>query len=137
MQGEHMSVGEFWSWFAANAASIASNPENQELIHFLDGQVFSTWPQLAWEIGPDPSNGWYFALSPNLSRKLADLAKEAIQVAPKISGWKFHAARQRKNWDGNFILETEGGVQHLNSAEWRYVLLRHQDGEWELVLVSP
>ncbi len=132
-----MRAKEFWCWFGAKAASIASNPENGDLINDLDQQVSLTWPQLAWEIGPDPSGDWYFALSPNLNRDFVSQAKEAIQAAPKVIGWKFYAARQRKAWDGRFELETEEGIKRLNSADWRFILLRHPDGEKELVLVTP
>lgn len=132
-----MSAEEFWHWFAAKASSIASNPANGDLINELDQQVSLTWPQLTWEIGPDPSGDWYFALSPNLSRDLVKQAKDAIQAAPKVLGWKFFAARQRKVWDGRFELETEDGIKHFNCADWQFVLLRYPDGEKELVLVSP
>ena len=81
-RSDPMPAEEFWRWFAAKAPSIASNPENGDLINDLDQQVSLTWPQLAWEIGPDPSGDWYFALSPNLSRDLVKQAKEAIQAAP-------------------------------------------------------
>ena len=132
-----MSVEQFWRWFADKADSIASNPENGDIIDDLDQHVSLTWPQLAWEIGPDPSGDWYFALSPNLNRDLIDQAKEAIQTAPKVLGWKFYAARQRKAWDGTFELETDEGIKRLDSSDWRFILLRYHDGEKELVLVAP
>lgn len=134
---DHVSIEEFWRWFADKANSIASNPENGDLINDLDQQVSLTWPQLAWEIGPDASSDWYFALSPNLNRDLFNQAKEAIQAAPKVLGWKFYARRQRKAWDGRFELETDEGIKQFNSSDWRFVFLRYPDGEKELVLVTP
>ncbi len=132
-----MSAEAFWRWFATKADVIAASPEDHTLINELDQHVSLAWSQLSWEIGPDPSGDWYLALSPNLNRELRELAKEAIQLAPSIRGWKFYPARQRKIWDGRFELEVQDGVRHLDSSDWRYVLLRYPDGEQELVLVAP
>lgn len=132
-----MAAERFWRWFADKADSIASHPGNGNLINAINQQVSLTWPQLAWEIGPDPAGDWYLALSPNLNRDLINQAKEAIQAAPEVPGWKFYAARQRKAWDGRFELGTDGGVKQFNSSDWHFILLLYPDGEKELVLITP
>lgn len=132
-----MNPESFWQWFAATANRIAADPSDTSLINQLDQRVLETWPQLAWEIGPDPTGGWYFALSPNLNRELAITAQDAIRKAPSVAGWKLYPARQRKTWDGKFEIETEGRTLTFDSARWRYVLLRYPDGETEVVLTAP
>jgi hypothetical protein len=132
-----MSPENFWNWFAANATRIAANPSDTRLIKELDQRIFETWPQLAWEIGPDSTGDWYFALSPNINRELAITAQEAIREAPSVSGWKFYPTRQRKTWNGIFEMEAEGRNVAFNSAHWKYVLLRYPDGETEVVFTAP
>jgi hypothetical protein len=132
-----MSAESFWRWFSVKGAKISANPENCLLIDELDEQVSLAWPQLSWEIGPDPSGGWYLALSPNLNSNYRDVAKEAARSAPLIHGWKFYPARPRKNWDGKFELAVQRGVRHFDSSDWKYILLRYPDEELEIVLLAP
>lgn len=131
-----MQSSEFWRWFSRRSKLISSNPNNNDLINELDEKVSLTWPSLAWEIGPDSAGGWYFALSPNLNRKLLNQARKAIQSAPNIPGWKFYSARQKKIWTGEFQIETDNGIKHLNSSGWRFIFLQHTTGEKELVLIT-
>lgn len=126
----------FWRWFALFAHRIATNPEDPELINDLDQQVHTAWPELAWEIGPDSSGGWYFALSPNLNYDLVVQAKDAIATATAVDGWTFHDSRQRKAWSGKFEMETKNGPKQFDASDWCYVLLRYPDGEQELVLIA-
>ena len=134
---ELMSPEAFWQWFASKAEIIASNPESDEIIDELDRQVKKTWPRLGWEIGPDPSGNWYFALSPNLNRELVGEATDAIHGAPVILGWKFYSARPRKEWGGKFEIEGSNGVMRFDCANWRYILLRHPNGDKELIMIAP
>lgn len=127
---------DFWHWFSATANQLAAAPEDAKLLNELDERVLQAWPHLAWEIGPDPAGGWYFALSPNLNRQLADDARNAIDAAPNIEGWKLYAARQRKEWDGRFELQTKQGIRQVNCADWQFLLLRYPNGEQELVLIA-
>lgn len=131
-----MRAEDFWQWFTDNADRLAANPDSRDLISALDRGVSLTWPQLGWEIGPDPSGDWYFALSPNLNRALHSQAKEAVRTAPEVMGWRFYAARQRKAWDGRFTVRTRDGIKEFNSTGWRFVLLRYPDAKVEVVLVS-
>ncbi len=132
-----MTPESFWQWFAANADRIAADPNNADLVNQLDQLVVEVWPELAWEIGPDPSGDWYFALSPNLNRSLVASAEEAIRDAPTVTGWRLYPARQRKAWDGKFEFESQGRVLRFDSSGWQYVLLRYPEGDTEVVLSAP
>jgi hypothetical protein len=136
-KSDAISAEAFWRWFTTIADRIAASPEDRSLINNLDEHVSLAWPQLSWEIGPDPSGDWYLALSPNLNREFLAIAEDAIRFAPPIHGWKFYPARPRKIWDGRFEMEVQNGVRHLDPSDWKYVLLRYPDGEQELVLVAP
>ncbi|MBV6500874.1 MAG: hypothetical protein CJBNEKGG_03362 [Prosthecobacter sp.] len=131
-----MTPEAFWQWFSANADHIAADPNNPDLINVLDQHVLDTWPELAWEIGPDPTGDWYFALSPNLNRALAASAGEAIRNAPSVKGWRLYPVRQRKSWDGRFEFESQGRVLQFDSSGWQYVLLRYPEGDTEVVLTA-
>lgn len=131
-----MTSEAFWRWFGANADRIAADPNNADVINVFDQHVSDAWPELTWEIGPDPTGDWYFALSPNLNRALAASAREAICNAPSVKGWRFYPARQRKSWDGRFELESRGRVLQFDSSGWQYVLLRYPDGDTEVVLTA-
>ena len=131
-----MKHERFWAWFRNNADTIIDNCDDGKLIGELDGEVTLAWPKLSWEIGPDPSGDWYFALSPNLNIDMAKIAKEAIDSAPEICGWRFYDTKQRKSWDGHFDLSTGRGPIRLNASKWEYVLLRYPDGECEIFLIS-
>lgn len=127
----------FWDWFACNASSIAAHPEDRSRIEEIDSRVHESWPELSWEIGPDKSGQWYFALSPNLNRELTRKAKDAISIAPVVHGWRFYATRQRKTWSGCFILEGESGSVDIDTRNWTYVLLRYPEGSYDIVLYGP
>ncbi len=135
-EGDDMNHNRFWIWFCRNADAITRNYDDEILINELDNEVFLSWPRLCWEIGPDSSEGWYFALSPNLDRDMAEIAKEAIRYAPKIPGWKFYATRQRKSWNGQFEFSTPQGIIEIDSSKWEYVLLRYPDGVCEIFLIG-
>lgn len=130
-------ISEFWQWFAEGSVKLAHDPQNPDVIGELDRRVAATWPGLAWEIGPDPSGAWYLALSPNLDRERMALAEEAVASAPPIPGWRLYSARQRKLWDGRFVLETAEGDVELDVTAWRYVLLDYPDKTNEVLLFGP
>lgn len=131
-----MEINRFWHWFEQNADLIARCYDNEAVISELDEQVTSSWPELSWEIGPEPAGGWYFALSPNLDKNLAVFAKQKIDLAPKIPGWTFYPAKQRKIWNGNFSLYSTQGCVEIDASNWEYVLLRYPDGECEILLIG-
>lgn len=131
-----MSTRSFWAWFASVAKAIEVDPESAELIGQLDRRVQETWPSLSWEIGPDASGDSYLALSPGLNKRFASDAREAVTAAPSVAGWRFYSTRPKKQWFGRFQLETPQGAITINTESWRYVLLRHPGGEFEIVLLS-
>ena len=131
-----MNQNRFWNWFRQNADVITRDYNDDALIKDLDSEVSLSWPALSWEIGPDPSGGWYFALSPNLKREMLKAARAAIGDAPQTPRWKFYATRQRKSWNGRFEVSTSEGRLEIYSSNWRYVLLRYPDGECEIVLIG-
>lgn len=132
-----MNSLEFWEWFASNAAQLALCPEDENLIKGLDDRIHSTWPQLSWEIGPDVGGGWQLTLSPNLNPSLQQMAANAVSEAPVVPGWKFYAHRQRKQWDGQFEMESKGQTIRLDTTKWRFALIRHPNQETEIKLYSP
>jgi hypothetical protein len=130
-------IPEFWRWFSENANQIAADPSNGILIRELDRRISDTWPQLAWEIGPDPTGAWYLALSPNLNRDLTFAAQRAVSSAPSVDGWKLYPARPPKEWDGKFEMDAGGRSIAFDSSQWKYVLLRYPDGLVEVVMTAP
>ena len=132
-----MSGERFWSWFCKNLTAIEHNYNDAAVVDELDKEVSLAWPELSWEIGPDASGGWYFALSPNLDIAKRDMARWAIQTAPRVPGWKFYPARQRKEWSGRFKISTSKGAMEINAGTWEFVLLRYADGETEVFLIGP
>jgi hypothetical protein len=126
----------FWDWFCRNAELISKHYDDVTVINELDGEVAESWPGLSWEIGPDPSGGWYFALSPNLDREKAKLAQQQIELAPKVPGWRFYSAKQPKYWNGKFNFFGINGETEIDASNWEYVLLRYPDGESEILLFT-
>jgi len=126
----------FWDWFHDNADAIVANYDDEKLIEQLDTKVAMAWPKLSWEMGPDISGDWYFALSPNLDKRNSEIATKAINSAPNIQGWVFYDTRQRKSWSGCFELLTGRGTVKIDSSTWEYVLLRYPDGECEIFLIG-
>jgi hypothetical protein len=134
--GDYMTSEKFWHWFSVHASQIAEHPNDTDVITMLDQHVLDTWPELAWEIGPEPTGDWFFALSPNLNGDLAASARHAISCAPTIKGWTFHPTRQRKYWNGRFEFKSLERVLQFDSSLWHYLLLRYPEGDTEVVLFA-
>ena len=131
-----MDHERFWNWFRTNADIIASGYDGEQLTEGLAEKIESEWPELSWEIGPDPSGCLYLSISPNLNKGLIPQANKAVGSAPSIPGWKFYPYRQRKKWDGRFEMHTSRGVAQIDSSSWNFVLLRYPDGGHEVFLIG-
>ena len=129
-------VQAFWEWLRANARSIASDPENSDLLAELDQRVDLLAPQLSWEIGPGASRPWQLVLSPNSDRNLREMARSIVSSAPDIDEWEFHSARQPKDWDFKFelMIGTDGSTALIDASDWTFLLLQYRDGMREVVL---
>jgi len=129
-------IGDFWTWFRANADAIAAHPESPVLLDELDRRVRSLGPDLSWEIGPGISKTWQLAISPNLDRDLRTFARSIVSEAPNLKDWEFHSTRQRKEWDYKIeLIGDDGGVAiALDATSWTFVLLRYPAGTREILL---
>jgi hypothetical protein len=131
-------INIFWDWFGTIADSLAADPHDSSLLSELDRRVLSLAPGLSWEIGPGLSKPWQLVISPDLNRDLRETAKSIVARAPSLDQWEFHPARQPKEWEYKFEFTDETGAERLmvDATNWRFVLLRHQSGIREMLLLA-
>jgi hypothetical protein len=99
LQGTEYKAAQFWEWFPLIASQLAEDCTNKPLLSTLDARIRKLNPSLSWEIGPGLVKPWQLVISPNLDRALRAEARTIVSLAPELSQWEFHAARQPKNWD--------------------------------------
>lgn len=127
---------EFWNWFQLVAPSLAADLTSKQLLADLDAQIRELNPSLSWEVGPGRRKPLQLVISPNLDRSLRAVARKIISLAPELSEWEFHGARQVKNWDYRVEIRAGqgGGPIELDASNWTFVLLKYPDGTHEVLL---
>lgn len=56
-------------------------------------------------------------------------------IQQEFPGWEFHYAKPPKEWDLIFDFEKDNGdVIEVNASNWQYVLLKYEDGGFEIIL---
>ena len=123
----------FWSWFRTNADQLADNYENSPLLHHLDIQLRRINPGLSWEIGPGISKPLQLVVSPNLDRRLREIARAVVSAAPMLRDWEFHFARQPKKWNYKFQLSKGESALPMDASAWTFVLFKYPDGTREIL----
>jgi hypothetical protein len=128
-------IREFWRWFKTVAEELAAAPLNPDILEELDWRIERLHPGLAWEIGPGSHAAWQLVISPNLDPALRRTACKVVSLAPEVADWEFSPMRRPKEWNFEFTLQLErGGSIHVDASRWRFVLLRHADGSYEILL---
>lgn len=126
-------VRSFWAWFEQVAPTLASQLDEQEAIAELDRRV-SDLGDFAWEVGPGFSARHMLAISPDGEVDLLEVTRAIVAMAPNMSGWEFYSSRQPRPLTA-FTLERVGGQRvQVDPRTWRYVLFRHPDGVFDLVV---
>jgi hypothetical protein len=89
--------GGFWHWLAANTRRIQAGPAQgiSEITKEIRAAFQKSYPDLVWEITPDPSAPWLFCVSADGNPSLFSKVKEAVRSAPAIPGWRIQAFRAR------------------------------------------
>jgi hypothetical protein len=121
------SPADFWEWLRANTARIQSGLRDRpEKVADEIGQAFKrSFPNLAWEVGPDESGPWTFCVSADGNRALFPEVIQAVRTAPEIPGWKVRAFRARGT--DTSTLEV-GGLKLGYEDVWCGVVERAEDG---------
>lgn len=118
---------DFWEWLRANTARIQSGlPSRPQAVAEEIGRAFKrSYPDLAWEVGPNESGPWVFCVSADGNRDLFPEVMRAVQAAPEMPGWKVQAFRGR----GPLSSELEmGGLKLGYEDVWCGVVERAADG---------
>lgn len=129
------TIRKFWDWFGKFAAGLAADIENPTFHQEIDRKLHALHPVLSWEIGPGKSAEWQLVISPSLNRDLLEITQRIVSKAPQINAWEFFPARQPKEWDYKFEVETKSGERiAVDASGWRFVLLKYPDGTHEVLL---
>jgi hypothetical protein len=131
-------IDGFWKWFSSAARLMSGNVENRTFADELDRRMREFDPKLSWEIGPGATRLWQLVISPNLDRELREKARVIVARAPEAIGWKFHSARQPKNWNYQFEIGAadRSDLIRLDASNWTFVLLKYPNGAHEVLLRS-
>ena len=136
LQNVENSAAEFWNWFQLVAPQLATDLTGEQLLAALDARIRELNPSLSWEVGPGRQKPLQLVISPNLDRSLRAVARKIVSLAPELSEWEFHAARQIKDWD--YRVEVRVGQDRrpieLDASKWTFVLLKYPDGTHEVLL---
>src|SRR5262249_15169107 len=122
-----VTPADFWEWLRANTARLQSGLRARpEQVADEMGRAFKrSFPNLAWEVGPDESGPWTFCVSADGNRSLFPELIRAVRAAPEIPGWKVRAFRAR----GPLTSELEVGGRKLGYEDvWCGVVERAGDG---------
>jgi hypothetical protein len=90
-------IEDFWSWFAAEAKTLAglldaAKPEM--LAETLDPRIARLHQDLAWEVGPGKKSPHSLTITSAGNRSLRAETDRIVTVAPDLPGWEFYPARQ-------------------------------------------
>jgi hypothetical protein len=121
------ALTDFWEWLGANTARIQSGLQAcpQAVADEIRRAFKRSYPNLAWEVGPDHSGPWTFCVSADGNRALFPKVIEAVRAAPDMPGWKVQAFRAR----GPLTSEIEvGGLKLGYEDVWCGVVERAEDG---------
>jgi hypothetical protein len=129
-----LDINMFWDWFAKHYIDLGTNFDNEKVLKELDDQLMSLG-DFAWEIGPGTKIANQLVISPGGDVTLLPITKEIVSYAKNIPGWEFHYAKPPKEWDFIFDFENHNGeVINIDASNWQYVLLRYEDGGFEIII---
>jgi hypothetical protein len=134
-----IEIDNFWNWFTSVSNSFGDQFENEDLVNELD-QKIRLLGDIAWEIGPgviDPNNN-ALVFSPCGNKDLLPLTRLIVENAPDYFGWEFYSSKPPKKWKRYFLMRDDKGNDiTINAANWRYSLLKYQDGKFDIIILAP
>jgi len=129
-----LKINKFWSWFLSNCNDFGENFDNERLLDALDNQILSLG-DFAWEIGPGMNKLNQLVISPGGDLNLLPSTKKIISYAINLPNWEFFYLKPPKHWNLIFEFEDENGILiGIDAREWKYLLLKYDDGMFEIVL---
>ena len=131
-------IENLWRWFVANENQIIDSFQNESLANYivenLDNLILD-FGMFTWEIGPGKVKPWFLTISPNGDRDLIRVSQKIIEHAPNLDDWEFNYCKPAKDWDRNFIIyDSNMNEQNIDASNWKYVMLRNEDGMIDLIL---
>lgn len=131
-------IENLWRWFVANENQIKDSFQNESLANYivenLDNLILDLG-MFTWEIGPDKVKPWFLTISPNGDRDLIRVSQKIIEHAPNLDDWEFNYCKPAKDWDRKFIIyDSNMNEQNIDASNWKYVMLRNEDGMIDLIL---
>lgn len=134
MEISKIDINMFWDWFSKNCIDLGENFDNEKVLTELDDKLMDLGG-FAWEIGPGTRCENQLVISPGGDLNLLPITKEIVSYAKIIPGWEFHYAKPPKEWDFLFDYEKDNGeVINIDASNWQYVLLRYEDGGFEVII---
>lgn len=129
-----LDINMFWDWFSKHSKDLGENFDNEKVLAEIDDRLMDLGG-FAWEIGPGSKTKNQLVISPGGDLNLLPITKEIVSYAKTIPGWEFHYAKPPKEWDLMFDFEKDNGdVIGINASNWQYVLLRYEDGGFEIII---
>lgn len=94
--GRPLTVGEFWTWFQANAHEFRSPSLPKDKARIFAKMLARLHPDLGWGIQPPalPADSWRLEISAEGRARLISRVEEIVSEAPKVTGWDICAFRQ-------------------------------------------
>lgn len=131
-------IKNLWRWFVSNENQIINSFQNESLVNYivenLDNLILD-FGLFTWEIGPGKVKPWFLTISPNGDRDLIVISQKIIEHAPNLDDWEFNYCKPAKDWDRKFIIyDSNMNEQNIDASNWKYVLLRNEDGMIDLIL---
>jgi hypothetical protein len=131
-------IENLWRWFVANEKQIIDSFQNESLanhiVENLDNLILD-FGMFTWEIGPGKVKPWFLTISPNGDRDLIRVSQKIIEHAPNLDDWEFNYCKPAKDWDRKFIIyDSNMNEQNIDASNWKYVMLRNEDGMIDLIL---
>ena len=131
-------IENLWRWFVANENQIIASFQNESLANYivehLDNLILD-FGMFTWEIGPGKVKPWFLTISPNGDKDLIKVSQKIIEHAPNLDDWEFNYCKPAKVWDRKFIIyDINMNEQNIDASNWKYVMLRNEDGMIDLIL---
>lgn len=117
---------KFWKWFLDNEKKIISlfrYPNHTNLVNEISRSVKKIDDSIGWEIGPGKIKKYFFALSPNGDKKLLQLIRSIISLAPNLSDWEIYAGKPRKEWNRKMEIKVKNHFNYIDFTDWKYALV--------------
>lgn len=133
----NQDIENFWNWFYNNCQKFGKRFENTMLLRELDTHI-QKLGDFSWEVGPGIHEDNALTISPNGDIDLLKETRQIIKQARNCTGWEYYYAKPPKTWNLAFSLQTDTKKNiEINASEWKYVLLRYDDGLFEIIIKAP